>query len=83
MRIESNTAYDRVTWGFIACDVDSANDSVSQLGSNDCYSLAGTVLAVYSDEACTKEVCRVTLDEEGTLFNVTTRFSIWFTISLL
>ncbi len=63
--IESNTAYDRVTWGFIACDVDSANDSVSQLGSNDCYSLAGTVLAVYSDEACTKEVCRVTLDEEG------------------
>lgn len=62
---ESNTAHGVVSWGKITVDVASANDSVSQLGQNGCYTLAGTTVGIYKDEACTQLVETLMLDATG------------------
>lgn len=65
LRLETNTAKTHVTWGYLDVTVGSANDSVSQLGQNDCYTLAGTVSGVYKDVGCTNKQTQVTADAQG------------------
>lgn len=62
---ESNVAHGKVSYGWIEVDLSSANDSVSQLGENGCYSLAGAQIGIYNDEACTQRVGTLTLDTNG------------------
>lgn len=61
----SNTVNAKVAWGWVEVNLGSANDSVSQLGQNDCYKLKGAQVGIYSDEACTRLVGTLTLDENG------------------
>lgn len=61
----SNMAHGKVSWGWVDITVSSANNKVSQLGQNSCYSLKGAQVGIYSDESCTKLVGTLTLDENG------------------
>lgn len=56
------------TWyGSVDLVVESANDPVSQLGSNDCYSLVGHYV-LWKDEERTEMLYEGDTDEEGRLF---------------
>ncbi len=65
LQLTSNEAHGKVSWGWVEVNLGSANDSVSQLGQNDCYKLKGAQVGIYSDEACTRLVGTLTLDENG------------------
>lgn len=65
IRKQTNEAYGLVSWGKIAVTVSSSNDTVSQLGQNECYGLKGAQVGIYTDEACTKLVDTITLDANG------------------
>lgn len=65
LTVTTNTVKDYVTWGFLDVNVGSANNSVSQLGQNSCYSLAGTVSGIYTNSGCTTKYGQVTADNAG------------------
>ena len=65
LQLTSNEAHGKVSWGWVEVNLGSANDSVSQLGQNSCYTLKGAQVGIYSDESCTQLVGTLTLDENG------------------
>lgn len=63
----TNTTSGHVSFGTVVFDIDSANDSVSQLGQNDCYDLEGIAVGLYVDEACTVKIGEAVTDANGTV----------------
>lgn len=65
---ETNTVWGKAWYGSLTIIGSSANDRVSQLGQNGCYTLAGARYEVFADEACTVKVGEGVTDGNGRVF---------------